>query len=91
MAMTMGLAAVIVLAWFVARRHGRGTWESFVVVLAAGVAVFLSSFNYLAAGDIRHLTVAWPWNVPIGFVVAFTLGYVLGRGRPSEPRADASG
>ena len=90
MAMTMGLAAVIVLAWFVARRHGRGTWESFVVVLAAGVAVFLSSFNYLAAGDIRHLTVAWPWNVPIGFVVAFLVGYLVGRRSSSEPQAQAS-
>jgi hypothetical protein len=57
--------------------------DTALVVVAGGLAVFLCSFNYLSDGEIRYLSVAWPWNVPIGFVVAFALGYLLGR-RPAR-------
>ncbi len=57
------------------------------LILAAGVTVFLSVFRYQVTGpdgttEWRHITVAWPWNVPIGLSVALTLGYKLARPRP---------
>ena len=51
--------------------------QTLAMLAAAAVPVFLCSFNYYANDDYRYLTVAWPWNVPIGFVVAFVLGIVL--------------
>jgi SSS family transporter len=59
----------------------RDVLASTVLTLAVAAAVFVCSFNYLDSGEIRYLTVAWPWNVPIGFVVALVLGYLLARPR----------
>jgi SSS family transporter len=57
------------------------------LILAAAAAVFLSAFRFQVTGpagtaEWRHITVAWPWNVPIGLTVALTLGYLLARPRP---------
>ncbi len=81
-ATTAALAGLIVVAWL-ARPRSRAMPDTALVVVAGGLAVFLCSFNYLSDGEIRYLSVAWPWNVPIGFVVAFALGYLLGR-RPAR-------
>ncbi len=82
------LAAAIIVGWFVAvicrtesRSARRDIAASIVLLIAAGTAVFVSCFHYVGAGGVRHITVAWPWNVPIGFVVAFALGYLLARPR----------
>lgn len=92
---TMVLAGLIVAAWVAAQYRetggGRGAgwreaWKTVGVILVAGLACFLSSFQYQTTGpdgalQWRHITVAWPWNVPIGLSVALSLGYLLARPR----------
>lgn len=41
---------------------------------ACGLPPFLACYNRLAE-DVEYLRIAWPWNVPIGFAVAFALGW----------------
>ena len=83
------VAGGIALAWVVfgQRDSADGAWRragrTCAVFAGGGLAVFLCSFNYLAV-DIVNITVAWPWNVPIGFAVAFSLGYLLARPAPSD-------
>lgn len=59
-----------------------------LVATAGAVAVFLCGYRDPLTG--HALTVAWPWNVPIGFTVAFGLGYLLARPRASPPGLPAS-
>lgn len=61
------------------------------LLAGAGLAVFLCLFRYPvdgsdAAAGWRYITVAWPWNVPIGLAVALALGYGL-----AGPRIQRSG
>ena len=53
--------------------------QTTAVAGSAALAVFLSCFIRLESD--RNLAVAWPWNVPIGFMVAFALGWILARRR----------
>ena len=59
-----------------------------LVATVGALAVFLCGYQDTLTG--RAFTVAWPWNVPIGFTVAFGLGYVLARPRASPPELPAS-
>jgi len=89
--MTALLGAAILMVWMLlVRRHALGrvwewsreAWGTVLVALAAALAVFLCSFNYdHPEHSWRYLTIAWPWNVPIGFTVAFVLGWLLARPR----------
>ncbi|TWT45493.1 Sodium/glucose cotransporter [Phycisphaerae bacterium RAS1] len=60
------------------RARGAGSLSTVVFLIACGLPPFLSCFNWLAE-DVRYISVAWPWNVPIGFIVAFSLGWLLAR------------
>jgi Na+/proline symporter len=69
-----------------------------VAILAA--VVLISRYGYWpgppdpATGLPTYRTIAWPWFVPIGFAVAFSLGYLLaGRraGDTGQQRAEARG
>jgi Na+/proline symporter len=86
-----GLAVTTVALWLVLERGPRrassaraGAAQTALVTGAAAIAVFVCCFNYDTPNGWRHLTIAWPWNVPIGFLVAFTLGLVLARPRPKS-------
>lgn len=94
---TTTLAALTLTGWIVGvfiRPGGRHPhrWRDVpatVLVAAAGaLAVFICS--YKAPGSEQPLTVAWPWNVPIGFTVAFGVGYLLARPRALPPAPLAS-
>jgi len=84
---TIVVATAILLAWIavLATRNdlGSAAWwrdavKTVLVALAGALAVFLCCFHY-GTGEVHYLTVAWPWNAPLGFTVAFTLGYLLAR------------
>ena len=84
---TIVVAAAILLVWMalLITRDDLGSvaWrrdaaKTVLVALAGGLAVFLCCFR-CDTEPVRYLSVAWPWNVPIGFTVAFTLGYLLAR------------
>lgn len=97
---TAVLAALTLAGWLIGvfiRPGGRhpdpqrdGPATALVATVGA-LAVFLCGYQDPLTG--RALTVAWPWNVPIGFTVAFGLGYLLARPRasPPEPPASAAG
>lgn len=80
------LICALRLAPLVAGRWGPGAsfvseaWRAGAVVATAGLALFVSLHELRAA---TYITVAWPWNVPIGFLVAFVLGFALA-GRPAQ-------
>lgn len=82
---TGGGVTLIVAAWIILllRRRDAGTaaWRSDALrtlpLFGVGaLAVFICKHR-LATGD--PIQVAWPWNVPIGFSVAMSLGYLLAR------------
>ncbi len=93
---TIVAAAAILLAWMallITRDDlGSAAWrrdaaKTVLVALAGAVTVFLCCFR-CDTEPVRYLSVAWPWNVPIGFTVAFALGYLLARPR-SNPGANS--
>jgi hypothetical protein len=83
---TTGVGVSLVVALWIGgllRRSDAGSaaWRTdalkTVLLLASGaLAVFICKHRLASGGPI---TVAWPWNVPIGFSVAFSLGYLLAR------------
>jgi SSS family transporter len=89
---TAVVAGLIGLGWVVlvrlnSERRG-GTYfgdrlGTVLVAVSGAGAVFLS---WYVRPSLEFVTVAWPWNVPIGFVVALALGYLL-----SRPRATVAG
>lgn len=93
---TCVLAGAIVLAWlgmvfasisYWATEWWRDARPTLLLIATAGLAVFLNTTPLpgLGAGGAKaYLTLAWPWNVPIGFTVAFVLGYALARPRPNR-------
>jgi solute:Na+ symporter, SSS family len=98
--MTIGLAAAILAGWcwhVLAGSGGRTNgrhWDGLAtagVVLAGGLAIGLCCLQFGG----KHITVAWPWNVPLGFVVALVFGYLLARPRaiaaPIATSATANG
>jgi Na+/proline symporter len=87
---TLIASAAMIVAWLALeplRRRGdiaRTTCILLAVLIASALGV---AHGRDASGAPVYFTVAWPWNVPIGFVVAFTLGYVLAQPRrsPEDP------
>jgi Na+/proline symporter len=84
-AATAIVAGGILLAWLILgqRNSADGAWRwvgrTCAVFAGGGLAVFLCCYEYTSETALQHITVAWPWNVPIGFAVAFSLGYLLAR------------
>lgn len=60
---------------------GRYVLRSGLLLLGCGVPLVLAFVKIQVNGEWSHITVAWPWNVPLGFLVALGLGYGLGRAR----------
>ncbi len=88
--LTIAGAVVIVGMWLtygqpdVGRRRPGATAT---VVLAAGLAVAVCMARVPLGGEWVPLTVAWPWNVPIGLVVGLVVGWFVGHVSESERRA----
>lgn len=85
---TVVLASAIVLGWIVHVLAGRGgqparirqdVLATLLLILGATLCVFLCAYRHPPTG--QPIMVAWPWNVPVGFSVAFGLGYLLARPR----------
>jgi solute:Na+ symporter, SSS family len=65
------------------------------ILLLAGLAVMIG-ISYLgyfgksldAKGNLVYITLAWPWLIPIGSVIAFAFGYLLAR--REEPSQEAA-
>ncbi len=83
---TTALAAAMVGAWvlWTTRRYrrnslsrGRMVLDGLAITSGAAVAVFLCACTSPATG--QPILIAWPWHVPLGFVIAFSLGLLLGR------------
>jgi len=59
------------------------------IMLLAGLAImlWLNHFGYFgttvdaATGILKYVTLAWPWFIPVGSVVAFSFGWLLARRR----------
>jgi len=72
------------------RSRTRFLLRSSLVAAAAALAIFIACFRWSAGGSAHYLAAAWPWNVPVGFAVAFGLGYLLAEARDNvleqEPR-----
>lgn len=100
MLVVMVAAAAIALAWTAAAwrridrpiepggRHERAKvlLQTGVIGVTLGAIVFVSLFRHGSGDSPRPITVAWPWNVPIGLAVALVVGYVA-----AGPRRAAEG
>ncbi len=66
--------------------------QTALLVVGLGLMLWLNYFGYWyeqsAAGDRIARSIAWPWQVPLGSLVAVVWGYLLAR-RPPETRAAA--
>lgn len=93
---TILLAAVLFIGWleyaFGQPAAGGGArWRKLAgtaAVLAAGALAVTLCLYQPQPG--RFLTIAWPWNVPLGFAVAFGLGYALARPRSGGGEREAA-
>lgn len=91
-ALTVVASTAIFLAWIVylfqrrsypTRDWGRDAARTLFVAAGCGLAVFLNLFRHDGPGGPAFLAIAWPWNVPLGFTVALTLGVALAH--PARP------
>ncbi len=92
---TLIAAGVLLAGWLLSRRLPSAhpvvhpALQTGLVLLALGLALFLSRFT-IGSGEAAHpITLAWPWNVPVGFLVALPLGYLLAS-RREETQNDAT-
>ncbi|RMF86003.1 MAG: hypothetical protein D6744_00450 [Planctomycetota bacterium] len=97
-------AIALLGAWCINELHrgdARPRFGSFLAktgVLLLGVALLLG-LNYFAwgdggldeAGNQKYVTIAWPWQTPIGSVIAFVWGWALADRRPDETGGAAAG
>jgi hypothetical protein len=64
------------------------------LAIALGIMLWINHYGYWPGpidpetGQPTYLTIAWPWFVPIGFAVAFALGYLLARPRAAGSHAN---
>lgn len=77
---------IILVSWLVLEWSARRATlaKSLTILLGVAVPVFLCCYHTHGIQALHYLSVAWPWNVPIGFVVAFVLGYALAQPRNSD-------
>ncbi|MCB9854454.1 MAG: hypothetical protein H6818_02120 [Phycisphaerales bacterium] len=91
---------LILLAWIAYTLRGvsarsvlpRGA-QGLILLAAVGLMIVLNRYGYWqgpatnANGSLKVVTIAWPWYIPLGSVVAFVLGWGLSEREPrSEPR-----
>jgi hypothetical protein len=87
-------AMFLLLSWLIFNRNWDGLFIGQTLLLLVGLAMvlFINYFGYFdssvnpSTGERVYVSLAWPWQAPIGCVVAFLWGYLLAR-----PRANASG
>ena len=72
-------------AFGLALNRGRADTRSVILGIASGVATVTGIWLFARSA------IAWPWFVPIGATVTFTVGRLLGRGPASRPPGRASG
>lgn len=74
------LAFVLLICWFSSQSREKAfSWKK-LAVLTTGLAIpiLVQSFLYFTdPGSGADLLIAWPWNGPIGFLVAFIWGWAL--------------
>jgi solute:Na+ symporter, SSS family len=98
-------AVLLLAAWIgLLVREGPGAkrpplvlaWPAQTLVLLLGIAgmLWLNYHGYWPgpldkAGHPGYITVAWPWEIPLGSAVAFVWGYLLARRQPDGAPAAA--
>jgi len=81
---------LILTSWIVYTfRGGVGPWrwrraaQTLTLLLAVALMLALNLYGYWlgpaknADGTLKVMTIAWPWYIPLGSIVAFTLGWAL--------------
>ena len=87
-------AGLLLLAW--CALFLRGSWtrndagKTLLLISGLAIALWLSYYGYLGTGEaddgtLTYTTVAWPWFIPIGSIIAFAYGIILARRLPAEP------
>lgn len=91
-------AVLLLLAWLAQAFPSRRNPVQYAlqtVVLIAGLAIMLWISHYAwwagqpnSEGVVRKISIAWPWQTPIGSLVAFIWGYALARKKPAADPAE---
>ncbi len=81
LAFALIIVAARVMAQLAGKPVGRGFGATLLILATAGLVCFVSRYQ-LEPG--QFITAAWPWYAPVGFIVAFTLGYVLAGHAPRD-------
>jgi Na+/proline symporter len=90
-------AAILVATWVVSLAHASAGGKAALtlrpvlpgwaqtIVLLAGLALmlWLNYYGYAKDAKGQPVSVAWPWMIPLGSLVAIVWGYLLARRRPA--------
>lgn len=71
-----------------------GARVALATVIGVLVVAFLNLYQYESGGDMRYLTIGWPWRAPLGVVAAVVaahaLSLVMGEGKEAAQSAPGS-
>ncbi|MBK9120038.1 MAG: hypothetical protein IPM18_10635 [Phycisphaerales bacterium] len=92
----IGLAAALLLAWMLdiaqqpqhLQNLNRVLREGVLLLLGIGLMLMLQLYGQWEGtndrGETVKLTLAWPWQVPLGSLITFIWGYLLARPKAQE-------
>ncbi|MCA9242786.1 MAG: sodium/solute symporter [Phycisphaerales bacterium] len=80
------IVAIAIFAWWISARviawdFARRGAQTGLLLAALSIPLILTYYHPTPG---EHIRLAWPWNVPIGFGVAFALGVGLARRAPDS-------
>jgi solute:Na+ symporter, SSS family len=90
-----GFAGILMVTWALSNRYARmrataalrpvlPQWaQDIVLLLGLALMLWLNYYGYKLNADGQPMSVAWPWMIPLGSLVAIVWGYLLARRRPA--------